>query len=77
MYKRIYLNDSNDAKGLLNCNTDTFALKNFLKDHRIFMMGCVAALTFGGLWRINDKTAINTSFPKFLKILKKLKADIN
>ena len=41
------------------------------------MMGCVAALTLGGFWRINDKNSINTSFPKFLKILKKLKAEIN
>lgn len=32
MYKRINLNDSDDVKGLLNCNTDTFALQNFLKD---------------------------------------------
>ena len=32
MYKRIHLRDSDDAKGLLNCNTDTFALQNFLED---------------------------------------------
>ncbi|MBK68892.1 MAG: 3-phosphoshikimate 1-carboxyvinyltransferase [Legionellales bacterium] len=54
-----------------------YLLRNFLKDHRVFMMGCVAALTLGGFWRINDKNSINTSFPKFLKILKKLKAEIN
>jgi len=53
-----------------------FHVKKFLKDHRIFMMSCVAALTLGGNWRINDKDSINTSFPKFLNILKKLGAII-
>tara|TARA_X000000950_G_scaffold274225_1_gene359015 strand:- start:117 stop:1436 length:1320 start_codon:yes stop_codon:yes gene_type:complete len=45
-------------------------IKNFSKDHRIFMMSVIAALTFGGKWRINDLNSIKTSFPKFLKILK-------
>tara|TARA_B100001250_G_scaffold193199_1_gene166071 strand:+ start:340 stop:1665 length:1326 start_codon:yes stop_codon:yes gene_type:complete len=53
-----------------------FHIKNFLKDHRIFMMSCVAALALGGNWKINDKDSINTSFPKFLDILKKLGANI-
>ena len=44
-----------------------FHIKNFLKDHRIFMMSVVAALTFGGNWKIDDKNSIKTSFPKFLK----------
>ena len=52
-------------------------IKNFLKDHRIFMMSCVAALALGGNWKINDKDSINTSFPKFLNILKNLGAKIN
>ena len=47
-------------------------IKNFSKDHRIFMMSVVAALTFGGQWKINDLDSIKTSFPKFLKILKKI-----
>ena len=51
-----------------------YSLKNFLKDHRVFMMGCVAALTLGGKWEIHDKDSINTSFPKFMNILKKLGA---
>ena len=51
-------------------------MKNFLKDHRIFMMSCIAALTLGGNWKINDKDSINTSFPKFLNILKNLGANI-
>jgi len=54
-----------------------YSLKNFLKDHRVFMMGCVAALTLGGEWQIHDKDSINTSFPKFINILKKLGAKLN
>ena len=30
-------------------------IKNFLKDHRVFMTSVVAALTFGGKWQIHDK----------------------
>lgn len=47
-------------------------IKNYLKDHRIFMMSTIAALTCGGEWKIHDKDSINTSFPSFLKILKSL-----
>ena len=48
-------------------------IKNYLKDHRIFMMSSVAALTIGGEWKIHDQDSINTSFPSFLKIIKKIK----
>ena len=48
------------------------SIKNFSKDHRVFMMSVVAALTFGGKWKINDLDSIKTSFPKFLEILKKI-----
>ncbi len=48
-------------------------IKNFLKDHRVFMTSVVAALSFGGNWQIHDKRAINTSFPDFLKIINQLK----
>ena len=48
------------------------SIKNFSKDHRIFMMSVVAALTFGGQWKINDLDSIKTSFPRFLEILKKI-----
>ncbi len=54
-----------------------YKMKNFMKDHRIFMMSCIAALSFGGKWTIEDKDSIKTSFPKFLHILKKLGAKIN
>ena len=53
--------------------TKPIIIKNYLKDHRIFMMSTIAALTFGGQWKIHDKDSINTSFPSFLKIIKKIK----
>ena len=55
----------------------SFEMKNFLKDHRIFFLSCITALTLGGKWKINDKDSINTSFPDFLKILRKIGAKIN
>ena len=51
-------------------------IKDYLKDHRVFMTSVIAALTFGGKWEIFDKDSINTSFPSFLKILKILDKDI-
>jgi len=48
-------------------------IKNFLKDHRVFMTGIIAALSFGGKWKIHDKDSIKTSFPNFLKIINELK----
>ena len=51
---------------------DTIKIKEYLKDHRVFMMSVIAALTFGGKWEINNPDSINTSFPSFLKILKEL-----
>ena len=51
-------------------------IKNFLKDHRVFMTCVVAALTFGGVWEIGDKDAINTSFPSFLRKIKSLGAKV-
>ena len=51
-------------------------IKNFLKDHRVFMTATVAALIFGGDWSIANKEAINTSFPSFLKKIEYLGAKI-
>ena len=48
-------------------------VKNFLKDHRVFMTSVIAALSFGGSWIIHDKDSIQTSFPTFLQILDKIK----
>ena len=50
--------------------TKPITIKNYLKDHRVFMMSTIAALTCGGQWKIYDKDSINTSFPSFLKIIK-------
>ena len=47
-------------------------IKNYLKDHRIFMMCTIAALTCGGRWKIHDKDSIKTSFPSFLKVIEKI-----
>ncbi len=58
--------------------TGKYHIKKFLKDHRVFMMSVIAALTLGGQsWKIENKDSINTSFPDFLQILKKLGAKIN
>ncbi len=70
----------NDIKIYGNPNlklSKEFEIKNFLKDHRIFFLSCIAALTLGGKWKINDKQSANTSFPNFLKLLKIVGAKIN
>ena len=56
---------------------DFYEINNFRKDHRVFMMSCIAALTLGGKWKLSDKDSVNTSFPNFFKIIKKLGAKIN
>jgi 3-phosphoshikimate 1-carboxyvinyltransferase len=48
-------------------------IKNYLKDHRVFMTSVIAALTFGGRWTIHDKNSIKTSFPSFLEIINSFK----
>ena len=48
-------------------------IRDYLKDHRVFMTSIIAAHSFGGEWHIHDKESIKTSFPSFLKILNKLK----
>tara|TARA_Y100001970_G_scaffold28554_1_gene35034 strand:+ start:946 stop:2265 length:1320 start_codon:yes stop_codon:yes gene_type:complete len=48
-------------------------IKNYLKDHRVFMTSVIAALSFGGFWNIADPESIKTSFPNFLKIINELK----
>ena len=47
-------------------------IKDFLKDHRVFMTSVIAGLAFGGKWIIHDKDSIKTSFPSFLKIINNL-----
>jgi 3-phosphoshikimate 1-carboxyvinyltransferase len=53
-------------------NKSNIIIKNYLKDHRVFMTSVVASLIFGGKWTIHDPDSIKTSFPSFLKIIKKL-----
>ena len=48
-------------------------IKDYLKDHRVFMTSVIAASVFGGTWNIHDKDSIKTSFPKFLDIVNSLK----
>jgi len=48
-------------------------IKDYLKDHRVFMTSVIAASVFGGTWNIHDKDSINTSFPTFLDIVNGLK----
>ncbi len=58
----------------LNLNMNKkIVIKNYLKDHRVFMTSVIAALTFGGNWKIYDKDSVKTSFPNFLTIIDKLK----
>ena len=47
-------------------------IKNYFKDHRIFMTSVIAACTFGGNWKIDDVDSYKSSFPSFLNILKNL-----
>jgi len=51
-----------------------YEIKNFYKDHRVFMMSVIAGLCFGGNWKIHDKDSIKTSFPKFINLTKVLGA---
>jgi 3-phosphoshikimate 1-carboxyvinyltransferase len=48
-------------------------IKDYLKDHRVFMTCVIAALSFGGNWHLHDKDSIKTSFPTFLDIINDLK----
>ncbi len=48
-------------------------IKNFLKDHRVFMTSVIAALSFGGNWTIHDKNSIKTSFPSFMRVINIIK----
>ena len=49
-------------------------IKNYSKDHRVFMTCAIAALSFEGksVWKIYNKDSIKTSFPSFLRVIKDL-----
>ena len=68
--------NSNSIKIFGNPNLEVnkkIIIKNYFKDHRVFMTSVIAALSYGGEWHIHDKDSIKTSFPSFLKIINKLK----
>jgi 3-phosphoshikimate 1-carboxyvinyltransferase len=68
--KTITTNNSIKIFGDPNLNIDKkIVIRNYLKDHRVFMTSVIAALSFGGKWVIYDKDSINSSFPTFLKII--------
>ena len=74
--KTIATHDSIKIYGNPKLNLSTkkkIIIKNYLKDHRVFMTSLIAALSFGGKWNIHDKDSINTSFPNFLEIINELK----
>ena len=72
--KTILTNDSIKIFGNPNLKIDKkIVIKDYLKDHRVFMTSVIAGQTFGGKWTIHDKDSIKTSFPSFLKILDKIK----
>ena len=74
--KNIMTKDSIKIFGNPNLNINKkIVIKNFLKDHRVFMTSVIAALSFGGDWHIHDKDSIDTSFPTFLNIISKIKND--
>ena len=73
--KTISTNDSIKIYGNPNLNlkfNKKIIIKNYLKDHRVFMTSLIAALSFGGRWIIHDKDSIKTSFPNFLEIIDEL-----
>ena len=75
--KTITTNDSIKIFGNPKLNvTKKIVIKNFLKDHRVFMTSIIAALSFGGEWNIHDKDSVNTSFPNFLRIIKNLRKNV-
>jgi len=47
-------------------------INNYYKDHRIFMTSVIAALTLGGKWTIEDMESHTSSFPSFMRILRKI-----
>ena len=72
--KTITTKDSIKIYGNPNLNIKKkILIKNYLKDHRVFMTSVIAALSFGGVWNIHDTDSIKTSFPNFLKIINNLK----
>ena len=67
--------DDNSIKIYGNPNLELkkkIVIKDFLKDHRIFMMSVISALSFGGEWKIYDPISVKTSFPSFFKKIREI-----
>jgi 3-phosphoshikimate 1-carboxyvinyltransferase len=47
-------------------------IKNYYKDHRIFMTSVIGGLVSGGKWTIHDVNSYRSSFPSFMNILRKI-----
>jgi len=76
--KAIEKNNNLKIYGNPNLNLNkSYIVKNFMKDHRAFMLACIAALTLGGSWSVHDVDSVNTSFPNFVSLLKNLGAKIS
>ena len=76
--KTVLTNDSIKIYGNPNLRIKkNIVINKFLKDHRVFMTSVIAALAFGGKWKIFDKNSINTSFPTFISKIKSLGAKLN
>ena len=76
--KTIVTNDSIKIFGNPNLKINKkIVIKNYLKDHRVFMASVIAALSFENKkgWYIYDKDSIKTSFPNFLTIIKRLNSE--
>jgi 3-phosphoshikimate 1-carboxyvinyltransferase len=74
--KTITTKDSIKIYGNPDLNIDKekeIIIKNYLKDHRVFMTSVIASLVFGGKWTIHDQDSFKTSFPSFLKIINDIK----
>lgn len=71
--KTVLKNDSLKIFGNPNLNVNkNIEIKNYYKDHRIFMTSVIGALVTGGRWTIHDVNSHKSSFPSFLKILRKI-----
>ncbi len=75
--KTIITNDTIKIYGNPNLKINKkIIVKKYLKDHRVFMTSVIAALSFGGNWKIHDKSSIKTSFPNFMKIINKFNRNV-
>ena len=73
--RNVVTKDSIKIYGNPNLKVDKkIIIKDFLKDHRVFMTSVIASLTFGGEWQIYNKESIKTSFPSFLEKIELLGA---